>query len=1035
MSAFTPIGDSANSLRTEGQEIHLSFKQGVPVTGQGTIEWNIPAPANGCTSDIEGVYAGIVFLLRTEPLDASNIPQDGIVYLADPTADFDLSTADRIGDAIVVGAVYECEKKNNGEDLTTTLIINDLKPNVSYYLAGYALDCQNRYHADGQRAYSDFYGNKVTDIPAKQEIYLGSTDGTGGVLPTDGTGLIPTVFYEFDIVIDDTYPNGNGGKTIAVTTDGIDAGTYQDLLNVINQQILLGDNPPQSPTPPNSGGFFWKADDQELFQYDGINYNSIPVVVEPTDPANVLIGSYWFDETNKILNRWNVPNPTGWNVLKYIESVFDPVVPACDSYWIDGTGAPASKWNGSTWCEQLTTISPTDPSDCPTVECGTYWFDKNLSVLNEWNENNLRWEETSALYWPEAPNQLSQGTYWFNDTDSTLNRLSGAIWTDISSTSKIQETQPSVPVDGMLWYKPSTEELKEYSVGSPMGWSLVPVIVWPIDPTVVESCTKWWDSVNDNLFTWDVINSTWNSVNRFVQSTLDPTEPAPLDVDSVWYEPVSDKMYRWDGGDWVIVNHVLSVFDPTSITTAEVWYNPDNNTWKVRDLPNPGWNVIDPINTTFDPTIVPNGTYWFNTSNNGLNVRNGATWTNVLYTTVPFVPVRYSQWFNTTDNVLYEWSGTEWIVSEPIAVASLDSNGNFVLRTRGAGSNNIIMIPTPEGAISATSPCSIGTGFAYLGTNDLYHAQCDYYDNDIRKTYNVREISQESFLWNNITPTPNVLRPNGGNDGKSNQPSYAELGVGDDGTPDERRELMNSIRAQLGYPVVEVELTNYQLDTAITGALESFRKRSSSSQLRGFFLLDLEPGSQKYMMTNKVKGYNKITSIMGAFRFNSAALGTAGGGGVYSQIALQHLYNMGTYDLTSWFLVSQYTELLEDLFATRIMFGFHANTRIFQMHSSVQRPERILLDCMVERTEQDLLTDRFIKTWIERYALSEAMMMLSHIRGKFASLPGAGGGVALNAGELITISQSYREELLAQLEDYVVDFPEDIGMNSSFILG
>ena len=90
---------------------------------------------------------------------------------------------------------------------------------------------------------------------------------------------------------------------------------------------------------------------------------------------------------------------------------------------------------------------------------------------------------------------------------------------------------------------------------------------------------------------------------------------------------------------------------------------------------------------------------------------------------------------------------------------------------------------------------------------------------------------------------------------------------------------------------------------------------------------------------------------------------------------------------------------------------------------------------MVERSEQDLLKDRYSKIWIERYALAEAMMMLSQIRGKFATLPGAGGGVSLNAAELVTLAQSYREDLLMQLDEYVADIPEELGMHSTFILG
>jgi hypothetical protein len=188
-------------------------------------------------------------------------------------------------------------------------------------------------------------------------------------------------------------------------------------------------------------------------------------------------------------------------------------------------------------------------------------------------------------------------------------------------------------------------------------------------------------------------------------------------------------------------------------------------------------------------------------------------------------------------------------------------------------------------------------------------------------------------------------------------------------------------------------------------------------------------------MTNKVIGYNRIVSVTAAYRFTSAFLSSAHGAGAYGQIVLQHLYNMGTYDLTSFFLVSQYVEQLEHLFATRLTFSFHENERLLSFYTAFTRTERVLLDCMVERSEQDILRDRISKIWVERYALAEAMMMLSQIRGKFATLPGAGGGVSLNAAELVTLAQSYREDLLMQLEDFTADQPEEVGMHSSFILG
>jgi len=1032
MSVFDPIGDSAYSLRTEGQEIKLLFKQGVPVTGQGTIEWNIPTPAHGCASGETGAYAGIVLLLSTEPLDASNIPQDGTVYVADPTANFDLSTADMIGNAIVVGAVYECEKKSRGEELTTSLIISDLDPGASYYVGGYAVDCQNRYHSDGIRAYSDFYGKKDgASIPSYQTINLGNSGA--GVLPTDGTGLIPGINYGFDLVVDNSFPSGYDYGTIQIDIDGIDAGTYQDLLDSINSQISLSSNPPQSPVPPHSNDFYWNAVEEQLYQFDGENYDTVDTMNEPTDPANIGMGTYWYNPTTKILQRNNIPIPTGWNIIDFLESDSDPANPSCELYWYDNT--IARKWDGTTWCNQETVISTTDPTICPSVECGTYWYNNATSVLSGWDDVNLRWEERFAIYWPEAPNQLANGTYWFDDTNDKLFIRASSTWTDITSTSKIQETAPTVLTNGLVWYKPSTEELKVYSTGSPIGWTIVDVLVWQEDPSVVASCDLWWNSTNDMLSVWDVVNSEWDQVVRFVSTTLDPTLPSPLTVGTVWYEPTTKVLKRFDGGDFVVVPHVEKTTDPTQISVGQGWYNASTNVWNVWDTPASGWNVINPIDSDVDPNSIPNGTYWFDTTNMALYVRNGISWSSVTFSTIPYVPVRKSLWYDTSTNILKEWSGTAWVTSTPTVVAYFNTNGGITFATVKKGSDTAVVVPVLSSSASAPSDYA-ATGFADFSEFNIDPVtEYTFERGTSGRIYQARQISDDTFLWASLSTVGKILSPTAGNDGKSGVPSYAELGVGDDGTPDERRELMNSIRAQLGYPAVEVELTNYQLDTAIQGALESFRKRASSAYRRGFFFLDIEPGKQQYLLTNKLMGYNKIVTIMNAQRFTSAFLSSAHGSGVYGQVVLQHLYNMGTFDLTSFHLVSQYVEQLEQLFATRLTFTFHEHNRVLSLFNSFTRPERILLDCTVERTEQDLLTDRYIKTWIERYALSEAMMMLSHIRGKFASLPGAGGGISLNASELITIAQSYREELLNQIDEFIVDTPEDVGQYSTFILG
>ena len=62
-------------------------------------------------------------------------------------------------------------------------------------------------------------------------------------------------------------------------------------------------------------------------------------------------------------------------------------------------------------------------------------------------------------------------------------------------------------------------------------------------------------------------------------------------------------------------------------------------------------------------------------------------------------------------------------------------------------------------------------------------------------------------------------------------------------------------------------------------------------------------------------------------------------------------------------------------------------------------------------------------------------MMLAEIRGKYATLPGAGGGVSLNAGELISKAESDMADCISQVDDYIVNNAEDVGMAAHFVIG
>lgn len=1037
MSDFGTIGDAPYQIKKEGETITISFDQGVPTSGQGTVSWNIPTPVGGCDGDNDGVYSGIVVVLCKEPITPLSYPVDGKQYIGDPTANQDLHAGDTLGNCLVVGAFYECEEKAREEELTTSFVISDLEPRTAYYVAGFAVDCQFNYHQKGVRAYSENVGdiNGCTGSPGRQPVQLGDSD-VEGVNLSDHTGLLPGAKYEFDLVVDNTYPYGSNFKTIPFLFDGLNVQTYRELLDEINKQILWADNPPQSPNPPHTGLLYWDDPNEQLYQWNGYRYVPIDCIVEPNDPTIIAVGSYWYNPESKTLKCWN---GTTWVVTSFICYDKDPTELGCDDYWFDGT--TAFKWNGTTWCEVTTVVDGDCPDDVPILPCGTFWYDEINFALFEWNPTLLVWTERAAVYWPEAPNSLSDGTHWFDLETTALFVRAASDWN--SEPATIQEDQPTVANDDDYWYNPVAEELRQYDLAGD-EWNLSPCIVWPGDPTDVNSCDLWWQAgpSPEELFVWDGVHSEWDVVKNFIQSEEDPSRPIDFMEGTVWVNPVDGTMCRWDGVQWEEVSFIQLPTDPTEPADGQIWFDCDDNKWyswsdagSPSGSPGAGWNEFNPIDSITDPNMLPIGTFWYDTTNDALFSWNGSNWVSVLFVTIPQYPDKDDKWYDTDDGVLYCWDGYDWVEAVPIARCIYDSHKNFLFETREQGTNVVCFIPVPEGAKSGVGTGCINTGYADFDGNGYKTCGCSYSNNGNTKPYPVRVVPLQGFLWEYVEPNAYVLCPMPGQDGKIETASYKTIGIGDDGTTDERKGLIEDIRMQLGAPTITVELNYHQLDKCVDKALDVYRQRAGSSLKRGFFFLDIQPQQQRFCLTNQDLGYHKIVNIMAVHRFTSAFLSSAHGAGVYGQVVLQHLYNMGTFDLTSFFLVAQYVEQLEHLFATRLTFSWDEPQRMLDIYSSFWRPERVLMDCAVEKTEQDILTQRWSKNWIEQWALMESQLMLAQIRGKFASLPGAGGGISLNASDLQANATEMRTQLLMDIDDFVAEKPEDYGLGSTFVLG
>lgn len=981
MSTFDIRADAPGLLRAESINVSIKFERTSETTGR--VSWNIPSPAAGCTAENQA-YCGMLITIDTTPASASKSPTTGQAYDSDTNIDANLFAGDKIGTSMVIGAYYN--------DRTTTFFdVTGLKPNTPYYVSGFPVDCQLRYFIEGVHAYSQEFTNRGTDgSHGTQVVVLNSNATAMGVSPTDATGLSPFVQYDFSIQLGITPTPGRpvdsteclpAPPNYNVVIDGTNAQTFQDLVTAINNQFATLANPAQGPAAPNTGAYYWNSSQQKLFQWNGETHVEVPVLIDNTVPDAVVIGSYWLNPTTNVLQQWD---GAVWNVVTVITFGTDPKQPIADvTYWYDGTTVRI--WNGNTWCVVTSYAQATDPSLPLVPAAGSYWYDTADGALYKWNATLEMWELTTAIQYHIDVNALPPGTYWFNETTNVLSAYNGSIlgWMPLTNTV-VSELEPTTPTAGLFWYNPIAQELVVRNPAN-TAWLVLDVVVFPSDPTVRTECGLWWNTATDILYVWDSITSTWVQVAHLYQQATDPTTAPVITNGSIWINGAGQTLV-WDTNCFNVTTSVINwPTDPTlGFVDGVVWFD-GVATWNVMTAGS--WVTIDPIQSPNDPRNLPAGTFWFNTTNNGLQMWNGVSWVSVMYSTVPLTPTLGTLWFDTTTNTLKTWTSVGWAAATSLATVELDCNGNLLFTDTAVGSTSYIQVTD-------------GTLFGSLAVQITFH-----------------------------TVTPGV-------DGASDVPSYMELGIGTDGNEAFRAAMANDIRYDLGYPVVDVELTKEQIDYAINVALAEFRSRSGMAYKRGFFFMQLKPEEQKYYITNKISGMNKIVDIMGVYRMTSSFLSSAHGAGVYGQIVLQHLYNMGTFDLLSYHIMGEYTKLMEMLFAARITYQWNEQTReLFINHRFPFQEKMVCIEATSERTEQDLMADRYVRSWIRRYAAAKCRLMLAEIRGKYASLPGAGGSVTLNAGELRQQGTTEIEACLADIDDYIVDGPDGYGMGSQFTFG
>lgn len=264
-----------------------------------------------------------------------------------------------------------------------------------------------------------------------------------------------------------------------------------------------------------------------------------------------------------------------------------------------------------------------------------------------------------------------------------------------------------------------------------------------------------------------------------------------------------------------------------------------------------------------------------------------------------------------------------------------------------------------------------------------------------------------------------------------------KIAIGNDGSYDARIRLIKILNAQMGWPQLCVELQEEQFNVAIDNALQNYRQLSSGAYKRAFILYKLIPGQQKYYLNSAIDKTDHIVDIHSIHRLGP--LGVFGGGpnDVWAQAFAQQYYDLaaGGGDILSTHLVAAYGEELKRLFAGDFTFLWDEPTHELLILRAVRGYETVVIEAMLERSEQELLQDRWCQQYIQNWALAEIKMMLGMIRSKYSSgTPGPGGTINLNGELLVSEARQDMTELKEELLNY--EYGGLVGQgNVSFLIG
>lgn len=182
-----------------------------------------------------------------------------------------------------------------------------------------------------------------------------------------------------------------------------------------------------------------------------------------------------------------------------------------------------------------------------------------------------------------------------------------------------------------------------------------------------------------------------------------------------------------------------------------------------------------------------------------------------------------------------------------------------------------------------------------------------------------------------------------------------------------KNEVISQIKLLLGDGMIDIELDPEHYDLSIDIALSKIRQRSENSVEEDFYTLQLKEDVAEYTLPDEIVEVRQIWNrsfghgISGGVDMDPFELAYANSYFFMNN----HIGGIATYDF-----FAQYRESLNRVAATDIGFIFNPSTHKIKLMRRMRADELVLLHVFLERSDDQLLTDRYLKSWVRDYAFA-----------------------------------------------------------------